>query len=214
MEFLNTKDCVRIKKTNSKNIRIVIKQKGEIILNVPHYYSQAQSMQLLQTHHQWIRKNLDKIALNNFQIQQFLASHSDEILFFGEWKKLEKYINLNYLKNHLNDYIQTKTAIFSEKMGLSYGKISIRCNKTRLGSCSYQNNLSFSILLIFAQKDLIDYVIIHELSHIQHKNHSKAFWNFVEKFCPDYYLKRKNLHNQIKFYIPLLQKILSPSSDG
>ncbi|PAF52662.1 SprT family zinc-dependent metalloprotease [Helicobacter sp. 13S00477-4] len=207
MDFIQIKNRVQVKKTKCKNPHIIIKQTGDIFINVPYFYCREDSLKLLDKYKDWVEKNLAKINKARLEIENFSFMHSNEILIFGEWKNMDSSINITSLKAKLLDYLLIKVPILATLMNLSYNKISVKMSKTRLGSCSYQNNLNFSFLLIFASKSLIDYVIIHELSHILHKNHSKDFWNFVEKFCPNYKEKRKELHENIRFYLVLLDKL-------
>jgi len=81
----------------------------------------------------------------------------------------------------------------AEKYHFQVGRISIRSQKTRWGSCSSKGNLSFNYNLLRFGKEIVDYVIIHELCHIKEMNHSEKFWKLVEKFCPDYRRYRKEL---------------------
>ena len=76
-------------------------------------------------------------------------------------------------------------------LGVTYGKISIRDQKTRWGSCSSEGNLSFNWRLILAPPDVLDYVVIHELCHRKEMNHSKEFWALVESLMPEYKERRK-----------------------
>ena len=69
----------------------------------------------------------------------------------------------------------------------------MRNQKTRLGSCSSNGNLNFNNRLLFVPKELVDYVVVHELAHRKEMNHSNAFWNVVEKYMPDYEERRKKL---------------------
>ena len=77
-------------------------------------------------------------------------------------------------------------AYFAKQIGATYGRITIRNQKTRWGSCSSKGNLNFNCLLMLAPSEVIDYVVVHELCHRKEMNHSKAFWSEVEKVLPDY----------------------------
>lgn len=81
-------------------------------------------------------------------------------------------------------------------MGISFGRITIRSQHTRWGSCSADGNLSFNCLLMFAPESVQDYVVVHELCHRKHMNHSPAFWAEVEKVLPDYRLQKAWLKEQ------------------
>ena len=80
-------------------------------------------------------------------------------------------------------------------MGLDYSEIKYRKMKSRWGSCSSKRVLTFNTELIKINKELIDYVIVHELAHIKHMNHSKQFHALVEKYLPDSKYLRKELKN-------------------
>lgn len=82
--------------------------------------------------------------------------------------------------------LSNKVYSYARKMRLKPGRISIRDQKTKWGSCSSTGNLSFSWRLVMMPEDMIDYVVVHELSHIRHKNHGKDFWALVGSFIPDY----------------------------
>ena len=90
-------------------------------------------------------------------------------------------------------YIETAREIFSQKtacyariMGVTYGRISIREQKTRWGSCSSSGNLNFNWRLILAPEPVLDYVVVHELAHRREMNHSRAFYDIVRSVLPDY----------------------------
>ena len=93
-------------------------------------------------------------------------------------------------------YIPERVKYFAPQVGVSYGRITIRNQKTRWGSCSGKGNLNFNCLLMLTPPEVIDYVVVHELCHRKEMNHSKAFWDQVERILPDYkksvaYLKKE-----------------------
>ncbi len=99
-------------------------------------------------------------------------------------------------------YVETARAIFTQKtayyariMGVTYGRISIREQKTRWGSCSSAGNLNFNWRLIFAPEEVLDYVVVHELAHRKEMNHSKAFYAVVGSVLPDYKSSRRWLRD-------------------
>lgn len=89
-------------------------------------------------------------------------------------------------KTHSPVLFLDRVTHFSKKMKLNPTNVTFRKAKTRWGSCSNRNSISLNIALTALPRTLSDYVIIHELAHIKHKNHSKAFWNLVAKYYPDY----------------------------
>ncbi|MEZ3507038.1 MAG: M48 family metallopeptidase [Lachnospiraceae bacterium] len=89
------------------------------------------------------------------------------------------------------EYFPKRAAYFQQFTGGTYNRITIRDQKTRWGSCSARGTLSFNWRLMLAPPSILDYVVIHELCHLTHMNHSAAFWQAVEKVCPDYRTARK-----------------------
>ena len=75
-------------------------------------------------------------------------------------------------------------------MGVSYGRITVREQKTRWGSCSAKGNLNFNWKLILMPEGILDYLVVHELAHRMEMNHSPAFWRVVEREIPDYRERR------------------------
>lgn len=101
-----------------------------------------------------------------------------------------------FLKNTASEYIIPRTHQLAEMMQISFGKITLRQQKTRWGSCSSIGNLNFNWRLVHAPIEVIDYVIIHELAHRTHMNHSAAFWQLVAKYDPEHQLHRGWLKRQ------------------
>ena len=93
---------------------------------------------------------------------------------------------LKWYKERAKDIIPDRVVIHAEEMDLDYNDIRIKTLKTRWGSCSSLRNLNFNWVLMMAPIQVLDYVVIHELAHLVHMNHSKAFWAVVETYCPDY----------------------------
>lgn len=89
--------------------------------------------------------------------------------------------------------VTRRVEYFADKMGISYGRIAMRNQKTRWGSCSNDGNLNFNCRLLFLPPDLVDYVVVHELAHRRHMNHSPQFWQEVERYLPDYRDRRERL---------------------
>ena len=93
----------------------------------------------------------------------------------------------------LRDKFLYKIKYYAGIMGVNYKKVTVKNQKTRCGSCSSKGNLNFNYKLYFLPDRLMDYVIVHELAHLRHMNHSEAFWKEVEKYYPNYKECRKEL---------------------
>jgi len=146
-----------------------------------------------------VRDNYIEISCNSFvtnsYIQKFIKRNEEYILnklnskefyyLFGKKYKNEN-INLKELyKAKLPQVIEPLVKSYSEKMKLYPTKISYRFNKTRWGSCSFKNSITFNYYLAKLPLEVIKYVVVHELAHIKHKNHSKEFWELVQSYLPN-----------------------------
>ncbi|MCE3038462.1 M48 family metallopeptidase [Helicobacter anatolicus] len=200
---------------NSKRKNICLKITPDMVLHLylPLNYHNKKIEKILEESTPWITKTIQKLAAQQESYAKILQNHNNEILAFGTWSKKEDYLTNQDIKIALLQYITSTIAYYAPLMQVTPQKIKIRNNKKVLGSCSYENNLNFSILLFFAPKLLIDYVIIHELAHIKHKNHSKAFWDFVGEFCKNYKEKRNQIKQNLRFYQMLYEKYFSLSSN-
>lgn len=83
----------------------------------------------------------------------------------------------------------------SEETGLRYNKVAVRGQKTRWGSCSSRHNINLNRCLLFLQPELVRYLMVHELCHTRHMNHSRRFWALVEKYVPDYRERERQINN-------------------
>ena len=88
-----------------------------------------------------------------------------------------------------------KLEYYSRILGVGYSRVSVRCQKTKWGSCSAKGGLNFNCLLMLAPEAVLDYVIVHELCHLKHMDHSKTFWAMVEGADPEYKTHRKWLRD-------------------
>ena len=93
----------------------------------------------------------------------------------------------------IKEKIASRVRYYSRVMGVTVGRITIRNQRTRWGSCSAKGNLNFNYQLYYLPEELLDYVVVHELAHRRHMDHSAEFWEEVGKYCPDYKRKREKL---------------------
>jgi predicted metal-dependent hydrolase len=104
---------------------------------------------------------------------------------------------VKWLKREGEGYILDRLPKIADEMGIKYGTVRFRQQRSRWGSCSGHGNLSFNWRLVHFKPEIIDYVIVHELSHIKHHNHGARFWAMVEKYDGGYEEKKKFLHQQV-----------------
>lgn len=143
-----------------------------------------------------------------FYIEKFITKHIEHIFTKLENRHYYYYLGKRYEKNSINVKELYKEKLpeillpilykYSKQMNLYPNKVSFRFNKSRWGSCSAKNNISFNYYLAQLPKELIEYIVVHELAHIKHKNHSKNFWDLVEKYLPDVKNRRKLLRQYEK----------------
>uniref|UniRef100_UPI0040473F40 M48 family metallopeptidase n=1 Tax=Aliarcobacter sp. TaxID=2321116 RepID=UPI0040473F40 len=178
------KRIVTVKLENKKNIkhcymRVLTDNLVEIRANI--YFSISDAKKLVFRKKEWIIESIEKLSKNNI--------NTDEFFLLGEIKNVAEYNIKNldiYYKDEIKKILPIKLEYYSNKMQLFPTSISYRKNKRTWGSCNYKNGLNFNILLMKYPIEVMEYVIVHELAHIKHKNHSKDFWNLVTLYCPNY----------------------------
>ncbi|MGN8341506.1 M48 family metallopeptidase [Helicobacter pylori] len=189
-----------------KTLSLNITPSLEVILKMPDSCPQARANAFLKEQEAWLKKTLLAMQEKHSLLHSRLETYQNKILVFDEVKNANDY-TLTDLKKILKTYLERKLPLIAQKMQTSYTGFSVRNNAKVLGSCSYHNRLSFALLLVCAQKEAIDYVIIHELAHTIHKNHSQNFWRCVKTFCPNYRALRDRLKQKVVFYTQLLKPL-------
>ena len=195
-----------------KNSYIKINANGTIIVKTP-YKSNNFIFKLLEEKNDLIEKQL----LRTSNLPSFSVNLEDEVLLFGEIysidtqeatylrEKLNKMKNRNnenilkcyddFYKYMSNKYLTQRVSEYSQIMKLGYTGLKFRKMKSRWGSCNSRREITLNTQLIKVKKELIDYVVVHELAHLVHMNHSKKFHNLVEEYLPNSKLLRKKLKN-------------------
>lgn len=117
---------------------------------------------------------------------------------------IPEYVSKQWLQTEGAARFQQKIAGWAERRDVTYGRVTIRDQKTRWGSCSSRGNLNFNWRLLLMPEDVMDYVVVHELAHRREMNHSSAFWKIVETYLPDYRIRRQWLkENGIRYSGPV-----------
>jgi predicted metal-dependent hydrolase len=196
----------------ARNIHLKVGMKNGLEIVVPVRHNTTHLEKFIREKQNWILKNVGKISDIKNKHPQFADGSNITILgkrktirIFTHLKKRHRVLETeneieiyctgtilsakktlsDYLKNKAKEYITAQTMEISEVMGTRFNRITIRSQASRWGSCSTKKNLNFNWRLIMSDKDILDYIIIHELAHTVHHNHSKLFHSLVERYCPE-----------------------------
>lgn len=161
----------QIVRSRRKTLALEITSTGKVLIRASYSVPEWQINDFVQEKEGWIQFHLQKKLADGKILEEKGRFTEDEI---DQMIRLAKSI------------IPQKVAYYARVMRVTYGSISIRKQKTRWGSCSRKGNLNFNCLLMMAPPHVLDYVVVHELSHRLEMNHSARFWGAVEKVLPDY----------------------------
>ncbi|WP_296117701.1 M48 family metallopeptidase [uncultured Eubacterium sp.] len=171
---------LRVIRSARKTIGLQVKEDGEVLLRIPNRLSARALQDFLNREQSWIWQKAEQMQS---RIKQREATGATPVGQLSR-EELEK----------IKEKIGSRVRYYGKIMGVTVGRITIRNQKTRWGSCSSKGNLNFNYQLYYLPDELLDYVVIHELVHRRHMNHSADFWAEVEKYCPDYKIYRKQLN--------------------
>ena len=161
-------------RSKRRSVSLQVKLDGRIVVRAPLFTSEKTINEFVAKHADWIKKKQELVK----------NVHATEDFDENEIKAL---------KARLKEIIAPILEHYSEKMGVSYAKVSINSAKTRFGSCSSKKTLNFSYRLMLYPHEAIEYVCVHELAHLIEMNHSRKFWSIVEAYMPDYKARKKLL---------------------
>ncbi len=161
---------VYVIRSSRKTISIQVKS-NEVIIRVPTRMKEKEIEKFVESKKNWIEKNLNSVSEKQKILRNIEPYSEEEIKMFMKKAK---------------EIIPQKVEIYAEKLGVTYNKVKIRCQRTRWGSCSSKGNLNFNCLLILLPDEIMDSIIVHELCHRKYMNHSANFYAEIEKFFPDY----------------------------
>lgn len=145
---------------------------GEVIVRAPYLASKRKIERFVAEHEGWIEKHL-RLESERREKLAGVQKLSDE--------------ELRGLAAKAKQVIPQRVAHFAPLVGVTYGRITIRRQRSRWGSCSVKGNLNFNCLLMLAPPEVLDSVVVHELCHRKHMNHSKRFYEEVLRVFPEYY---------------------------
>lgn len=166
---------IKIIRSKRRTIALTVDDKLDVIVRAPFFTPDKIISDFVKRNENWIKKQTEKR-------RQFIENHPP----LTKEEETE-------LKKAALEILPQKVKHYSEIMGVSPTGIKITSAKKRFGSRSGKNSLCFSFLLMQYPEKAIDYVVVHELAHIRHHDHSRNFYRFVEKYMPDYKEREKLL---------------------
>jgi predicted metal-dependent hydrolase len=206
--IMEIKKVIRSKR---KTISLQVSNDAALIVRAPFEVSDEIINRVILRHSNWIEKKKKEIQLRDIKFSKKEFVNGEGFLFLGNYYRLrlvenqeiplnfenEFFLSKEYLSNakeifidwyrkRAYEKISERVKWYAQKRGFKYNKINITNAQKRWGSCSCRNNLNFSWRLIMAPLPVVDYVIVHELVHLDEKNHSRVFWNKVKMLMTDY----------------------------
>ena len=207
----------KIERSNRKTLSIVVTSEGEVVIKAPLRLPLCEIQRFVQEKSGWIENKLAKIKNNTSQFSSVI--NYQKLLVFGnictayrsksvknivfdgsrvlvceKWPqdKLMGKIN-SWYKKLANDYIISRVHQIAEIINLKPGLVKCTGSRGRWGACNNNKHIMINYRAVMLPKRLIDYIIVHELAHLVHLNHSKEFWALVGEIMPAYPSMRKEL---------------------
>ena len=170
MKQLNFDAELTLIRSDRKTLSVQLRP-DEIIVRAPMRMKEKDIYSFIESKREWIEKNLAKIKARQKTIDKEKPFTEAEIKALAERARV---------------IIAERVKYYAPKVGVTYNRITIRCQRTRWGSCSSKGNLNFNCLLALFPIEIIDSVVVHELCHRKHMNHSPQFYAEVERVFPEY----------------------------
>lgn len=170
-----------IVRSRRKSVSIQVKASGQVIVRAPMRVSKKVINQFVLDNYEWIEKTIEKMEVRQQESEKLPRFTKEQIADLKKTGKKE---------------ITALVEKYAPIVGVTYGRVSIRAQKSRWGSCSRDGNLNFNCLLMMCPEEVREYVVVHELCHRLEMNHSERFWAQVEKVLPNYKQLRKWLKTE------------------
>ena len=172
---------MEVKIVRSRRRTLGLEVRGETVLvRAPYGLPNAEIQRFLTEHQDWLAKARARQADRQARRQPLTGSEIQD------------------LTRQAKAVIPERVRFYAEKLGVTYGKVTIRCQKTRWGSCSSRGDLSFNCTLMKCPPEALDSVVVHELCHRKEMNHSPAFYAVVASVMPEYKIYEKWLRDNGK----------------
>ena len=173
--------ALRLIRSKRKTLALQIGGPGLVIVRAPLRAKEETIRAFVAQHEGWLNSHLEKARLREAQRQALPPFTPEE---------------LKALARQAAETLPGIVDQYAAALGVRYGRIAIRCQKSKWGSCSAQGNLSFNCLLMACPREALEYVAAHEVCHLKEMNHSPRFWRLVEQLLPDYVPRRQWLKTE------------------
>lgn len=150
---------------------------GEVRLTYPRFVSKTKALEFLDSRVEWVEQSRQRFAERGAVRVEYSTEEIEQ------------------MRHEAKEVLPGRVAFWAEKFGFRYGRVTIRASRSKWGSCSGENNISLSLFLMTLPPHLRDYVIIHELCHTVHHNHSKSFHSLVDQCLAG---EEKNLRSELR----------------
>ncbi len=197
------------KSTRARRVRLAVKPYQGLEVVIPRRFPEAEIPAILRNNREWISRQLIKHEASfhqaampgsitlTFNKKSYRITCSEKLP--TQWIETPLHLALscdseqqaigllrNWIRSTAQRLFPQKIESIAKQFGFSYRKIIIRSQKTRWGSCSSSGTISLNDQLLFMPAEAVDYLMIHELCHTRHMNHSSQFWLLVRELCPDF----------------------------
>ena len=173
-------------RSKRKTISLEIDESARLLVRAPMRMPKYEIERFIEEKDEWIRKHIDIVHKR--------IDKAKAIEPMGRWE-------LRDLLEEALRVIPVRVSYYADILGVTYGRITIRNQKSLWGSCSAKGNLNFNCMLMKAPERVQDYVVVHELCHRMEMNHSKRFWELVGSVIPDYKQCRRWLREEGSLYL-------------
>lgn len=181
--------CIPVIRSKRKTLALQVTGSSDVIVRAPQQITRREAELFVQKNAEWIKRTRREIKLRCERQKEMAEEY-----------RIPDYTSLTPMeKNKIRRHIMERLKLYAPQMGVNYARVTVRDQKTRWGSCSSKGNLNFNYRLHYLPQELMDYVVVHELAHRIHMNHSREFWEVVAAVDADYKEHRKRLH-EIRIY--------------
>lgn len=170
-------EVVLVRSWRARRLSLTVRPSGEVRLSYPGFVSKTKALEFLDSRVEWVEQSRERFAERGAVRVEYSTEEIEQ------------------MRREAKEWLPGRVAFWAEKFGFRYGRVTIRASRSKWGSCSGENNISLSLYLMTLPPHLRDYVIIHELCHTVHHNHSKSFHSLVDQCLAG---EEKNLRSELR----------------